>query len=113
MSLERVERVKNGKFWRPFDILLYGILLAFIVISFVVIAVKNASAGEITGVEITYENAVIGRYTFADGWQELGHGADVSFEITENGEKTDVVIYTDRGYNRLTIYGQSFCVYME
>ena len=112
MKIESVEKVKKSNAFQPWDLALYGVLLLAIIISFAFLTIKNSSDKKIVGVEITYQNAVIGRYILSDGWQELGSAEGVFVTLTENGEETEITINSPQGFNELTVNKTTGIIYM-
>lgn len=105
MSLKTIKQVKDNKIFRLWDIVIYVLLVTAIVAMFIVMFQKNKSAGDITGVEISYKNTVVGSFSFEDNSFTDKGGTEVSFEVSEEEGIVNIVIYMaeGNGYNILVI----------
>lgn len=103
MSLKKVEQVKKTKWFRPWDLLVYG-LLAAIIVALVLVFTLSQKGGKFDGIIISYKGEKVFSYTFSGDTYEIF--SEENIEIKENGgEKLLLTFYTDgkEGYNDIEI----------
>lgn len=103
MSLKKIEQVKNGKWFKIWDLLVYGLLVGGIVALFIAFAFIG-KGGELDGVAVNYKGDRVFTYNFTDGKYEIV--APAYIEVKEDGEdKLTFTFYTEgrTGYNDIEI----------
>ena len=103
MSLKKIEQVKNSKWFKPWDILVYGLLAAAIVALILVFALSGKD-GELDGITISYKGEKIFNYYFSQGTYEVLSADNI--EVTkENDGLLELIFHTDGGggFNNITI----------
>lgn len=98
MSLGKVREVKKDKFFKPADLIIYGLIAAVLIALFTVFfAVKKNESPD--GVRIYVRDEAVFEYDFGkDEYRVLNDCARVS-----DGEKLTVRITADGGYNVVEI----------
>ena len=103
MSLKKIEQVKQTKWFKPLDLLIYGLLAALIVALILAFALSGKGE-ELDGIIINYKGEKVFTYNFSKNEYEILR-AD-SIEISDEGEtKLGLIFYTDgkSGYNKIEI----------
>lgn len=103
MSLKKIEQVKNSKWFKPWDALVYG-LLAAIIVALILTFVFLGKGGELDGIKISYKGEEIFTYSFSAGEYEIL--SEDNIEVLEEGEnRLELIFYTDGkgGYNVIEI----------
>ena len=98
MSLEKVRQVRSGRFFRPADLIIFGIIAAAAIALFILFfAIKKD--GGLEGVRIFVRDEVVFEYSFeSDEYKVFSSCAEVV-----NGEKLTVNITTEEGGNLVEI----------
>ena len=103
MSLKKIEQVKNSKWFKWWDLIIYGSLIAVIVALILVFALSG-KGGKLDGVIVSYKGEKIFSYSFSnDGYQIL---SAQNIEVEEDSaERLELTFYTDgrTGYNTIEI----------
>ena len=101
MSLKKVEQVKNSKFFRPWDLIIYGLIFAAAIVLILVFALTGRGKSE--GFIISYRGEKIFSYSFAEDGYEI---ISPNVEVEEDGEEKLLLVFrTDggRGYNKIEV----------
>ena len=101
MSLKKVEQVKNSKFFRPWDLIIYGLIFAAAIVLILVFALTGRGKSE--GFIISYRGEKIFSYSFAEDGYEI---ISPNVEVEEDGEEKLLLVFrTDggRGYNQIEV----------
>ncbi|MGN0806518.1 MAG: hypothetical protein ACI4MC_05715, partial [Candidatus Coproplasma sp.] len=69
MSFKKIKQVKNNKWFRVWDLLVYGVILAFVAVLFIVFAV-NRDTSPLEGVSLSYRGVQIYTYEFKEDKSE-------------------------------------------
>lgn len=96
MSLKKIEQTKSNKFFKPADIIIYGVILAVIIILFIVFVFMRdqtslGSSGAV--VQVSSKGVVVFEFDFSSG----GYDVPVAGGLVEveNDGSTIVTVYTD------------------
>lgn len=121
MSLDQVNKVKQDRGFKKWDVVVYAAVAALAAALFIaVFAVRDGSALE--GVAIYVDNVLVFDYDFAEDTYHIADESGVSVE--EEDGKLQVIVTTDGGYNTVEIEksgavrvtdadcGNKACVYM-
>ena len=103
MSLKKIEQVKAGKWFKIWDLLVYGLLAGVIVALILVFALAQKGSG-LDGVSISYKGERVASFSFTDNELDILHSDYI--EITEEGEECILLtFYTEgkKGYNTIEI----------
>lgn len=103
MSLKKIEQVKNTKWFKPWDLLVYGLLAAAIVALILVFALSG-KGGELDGIIVSYKGEKVFTYNFSQGEYEILSPDNVEIK-KEDANNLELVFYTDGkgGYNNILI----------
>ena len=100
MSKNTLERVKNDKGFKIFDLILYGVIILIIAVSFItVFATKSKSP--LKGVTVFIKEKAVFEYDFENDKYEIAEGYGI--EVNDKGESLQVKISTGAGYNLIEI----------
>lgn len=95
MSLKKVEQVKKDRFFRIWDILVYGIIAAVIVALFLAVTLTSDKS-TLEGIEVYYNNNLAFTYDFAE--DKLDITLEDNIAVEENGARTLKILFcTDDG----------------
>lgn len=103
MSLKKIEQVKIGKWFKIWDLLVYGLLAGSIVALILVFAFAG-KGGELDGVSISYKGERVATYSFTDNKLDILNSDYI--EITEEREESILLtFYTEgkKGFNTIEI----------
>lgn len=103
MSLKKIEQVKAGKWFKIWDILVYGLLVGTIIALILVFALMG-KGGKLEGVIISYKGEQVLTYSFTDGKYEILQ-ADYIEVKEDDADKLALTFYTEgrAGYNDILI----------
>lgn len=103
MSLKKVEQVKKSKWFRPWDLLVYGLLAAAIV-ALILAFVLPAKSGGLDGVVITYRGDKVFECDFSAGGYKIYSEKNIEVK-KESGERLLLTFHTDGdgGFNDIEI----------
>lgn len=96
MAKEQLDETRKNKFFKPWDIAAYIIILIIVAATFISLLVK--SDGDIKGVSITYKNAVAAEYLF-DGGLTVYETEGITFTVSEEDSADYITVSTSEGYN--------------
>ncbi len=96
MSLETVESIKRNKPFKPWDILVYALVIIAVAAMFISVFVKNEKQGDITGIKIEYDNNLIATFYYADNSLVKEVGYEEWTVMSEEKEGYKIEIYTPR-----------------
>ena len=104
MSLKKIEQVKNTKWFKLWDILVYGLLVAIIAVLFIVVFAISNSGGDLDGIVINYNGEQVFTYDFAEGEYKILSKDNIEI-VSENDARIELVFYTQGrgGFNRISI----------
>lgn len=103
MSLKKVEQVKTDKWFKIWDILVYGLIIGVIVALFIVFAFVGKGEKP-NGITVSYKGEKVFSYNFDKGEYEIAKADYI--EVKEDGEeRLFLTFYTDgkSGYNDIEI----------
>ena len=103
MSLKKIEQVKNSKWFKWWDLIIYGALTAIIVALILVFALSG-KGGRIDGVSVSYKGEEVFTYSFSQDSYEIISPENIDIK-EENGEGITLTFYTDgkSGFNTIEI----------
>lgn len=106
MSLKKIQQVKNSKWFRVWDLLVYGIIL-IAVVALVIAVTVNRDTSPLEGVSLSYKGITIYTYEFEGDKSEIALGRESNVSVGEkdaDGSFT-VKFITDNGegYNNVFI----------
>lgn len=104
MSLKKIEQVKNSKWFKLWDLLVYGLLVATIVVLFVVIFALSGRGGDLDEIIINYKGEKVFTYYFSSDEYKIFHADNIEI-VSENDTRIELVFYTDgkAGFNKISI----------
>lgn len=94
MSLKKVEQVKKDRFFKIWDILIYGIIAAVIVALFLAVTL-TADKSSLSGIEGYYNNNLAFTYNFAE--DELKVVLTDNIKVEENNSDTVKLLFVTDG----------------
>ena len=94
MSLKKVEQVKKDRFFRIWDILVYGVIIVVVVALFLAVTL-TADKSSLTAISAYYDNGVAFSYDFEKG--ELNIAMPDNVKVEDNGENTLTIIFCTNG----------------
>ncbi len=103
MSLKKIEQVKTAKWFKIWDLLVYGLLVGTIAVLFIVLAF-HGKGSKLEGITVSYKGEQVLTYSFTEGKYEIAKAENI--EVEEDGEDELILtFYTDgkAGYNRIVI----------
>lgn len=103
MSLKKIRQVKNSKWFRIWDLIVYGAVIVVIVALFLAFHfTKDTSKAD--GVRILYKNETVFEYYYSADDYKIVKEENVSIE-SESAQKLTLTFYTDgkKGYNEVVI----------
>ena len=103
MSLKKIEQVKNTKWFKPWDLLVYG-LLAAIIVALILVFALSGKDGELDGITISYRGEKIFNYYFSQDAYEVLSADNIEVKEEDDG-LIELIFYTDGrgGFNNITI----------
>lgn len=103
MSLKKVEQVKADKWFKIWDIIVYGVLLAAVVVLIISFAIIG-NGGELDGVCVSYNGEQVFVYNFDDGDYNV-FAEDRIIIKEETAQKLILTFYTEnkKGFNEIEI----------
>lgn len=103
MSIKKIEQVKAAKWFKIWDLLVYGLLIGVIAALFIVFAFVG-KGGRLDGITVSYKGERIFTYSFTQDKFEL-FKADYIEVKADGGERLELTFYTDgkSGYNDIEI----------
>lgn len=100
MSLKKIEQTKRDKWFRIFDLIIYGVILVSVAVLFIVLFTTRDTSS-LTGVRITVKSSVVFEYEFGKEYRKLSE--DIEVEEDEKGITVTVrrgddlnVVYIDK-----------------
>ena len=102
MSFKKIEQIKKGKWFRVWDLIVYGIIAVILIALFLAVFLTRDSSPA-SGIRITYAGETVFEYDYSeDKYNVLA--AD-RIEITsDSGEKLEVTFHPKGGgYNKVVI----------
>ncbi len=103
MSLKKIEQVKAGKWFKIWDLLVYGLLVGVIVALILVFAFVG-KGGKLEGVIISYKGEQVFTYNFTESKYEIKKSDYI--EVKEDGDDLLLLTFYTRGksgYNDIEI----------
>ena len=103
MSLKKIEQVKIGKWFKIWDLLVYG-LLVVVIIALILVFAFAGKGGELDGVSISYKGERLATYSFDENKLDILNAEYI--ELNEEGEDSIfLTFYTQgkKGYNKIEI----------
>ena len=103
MSLKKIEQVKAGKWFKIWDLLVYGLIVGVIVALILVFAFVG-KGGKLDGIIISYKGEQVLTYNFTENEYEIIKTDYI--EVKENDEeRLTLTFYTEgkTGYNDIEI----------
>lgn len=104
MSLSFVKKVKKTSFFRPLDLLVYGVLLALILLFFALSGITKDGAGKIQGLTISVKGEEIAYYSYQDDTftQKSAFAGSIVCEKKSDGTHLKISFF-DGGENELFV----------
>lgn len=103
MSLKKIEQVKTGKWFKIWDLIVYGLLIGTIVALILIFAL--AGKGKVLdGITVSYKGEQVFTYSFTEGTYEIAKAENLEVDKDVDDELI-LTFYTDgkAGYNRIVI----------
>ncbi|MDE7301444.1 MAG: NusG domain II-containing protein [Clostridia bacterium] len=105
MAVKKIEQIKEGKFFRIWDLVAYGVIVAVTVALFLGIFLSR-DASPTDGIKISYNGEVVFTYEYASDEYKIFSDSNIDEEsIVDTDESLTLVFYTQgkRGYNKIVI----------
>ncbi|MGN1373111.1 MAG: hypothetical protein ACI4VK_03570 [Candidatus Coproplasma sp.] len=106
MSLKKIQQVKNSKWFRVWDLLVYGIILVAVVALIIAVTV-NKDTSPLEGVSLSYRGITIYTYEFEKDKSEITLGREGNVSVGEkDADGSFTVLFTTddgEGYNSVFI----------
>lgn len=96
MAKEQLDIARKSKFFKPWDIAAYIIILIIVAATLIPLLIKGGDG--IKGVSITYKNAAVAQYLF-DGGLTVYETDGVTVTLTEEENADYITVQTNEGYN--------------
>lgn len=96
MSLKKVEQVKKDKFFKIWDVLIYGIIAAVIVSLFLAVFF-TADHSELREVQAFYRDELLFTYNFPNDELTVSMADNISSGESEDGNTLTITFCTDEG----------------
>ena len=103
MSLKKVEQVKRSKWFRLWDLLIYGIIAAAIV-ALILVFTLTGRGGKLDGINISYKGEKVFTYSFSGGGYEIFSEGNIEINA-DSADRLELTFYTNgkSGYNTILI----------
>ena len=101
MSLKKIGQIKDGKWFRLGDLIVYGVIIALFT-AFILVAVLTRDSSPTDGIRVSYKGESVFEYYYESDEYKILKRDNV--EVKENGgERLVVTFYTDgkRGFNEI------------
>lgn len=103
MAIKKIEQIKKSKWFRVWDLIVYGVLAVVIAALFLIVFLtKDGSAPN--GFKISCDGRVVFTYSFTDDGYEILSVVNIVVE-EESAERLLLTFYTDdgKGYNEIEV----------
>ncbi len=102
MAIKQIEQVKNGKPFRPADLIIYGGIIV-VVLAFFIAFVFTRSSPPLEKIYADLDGKRVLTYDFASGALTVESGFSERVASEETADKLTITIDSDGGYNTLVI----------
>ena len=103
MSLKKIEQVKAGKWFKIWDLLVYGLLVG-VIVALVLAFAFVGKGGKLDGITISYKGEQVFTYSFTESKYEIIKADNI--EVKDDGDEClTLTFYTEgkSGYNAIEI----------
>lgn len=102
MAIKKIEQIKKGKWFRIWDLVAYGVIVAVTVALFLGIFLSRDKSPA-SGIKISYNGVPVFTYDYSSDKYEIS--AENVEIVSDDSQKLTFVFYTQgkRGYNRIVI----------
>lgn len=111
MAKEQFEEARKSRFFKPWDIAAYILIIIIIVVAFIPLMI-NKGDGEISGLSVTYGGKEAARYSFDGGFTDF-NAEGIAFTLTEEEKAVYIDIRAKDGYNIIKIDTENKVITME
>lgn len=98
MALKKIEQTKQDKWFRLFDLIIYGAIIVAVVVLFIVLFTTRDTSS-LTGVRITVKSEVVFEYEFGKEYRKLSD----NIEVEEDKNGITVTIRSGDDFNEVYI----------
>lgn len=95
MSLKKVEQVKKDRFFKIWDVLIYGIIAAAVVALFIAVTLTSDKS-TLTAIDVYYNNAMAFSYDFETDEYKINLPQNIKVE-RDGAQALEIVFCTDGG----------------
>lgn len=103
MAIKKIEQIKEGKFFRIWDIVAYGVIVAVTVALFLGIFLSRDKSPT-DGIKISYNGVQVFTYDYSSNEYEIVAAENIEI-VSDDSRTLTFVFYTrgKRGYNKIVI----------
>lgn len=103
MAIKKIEQIKEGKWFRVWDLVAYGVIVVIIAALFLALFLSRDTSPA-DGIKISYNGTAVFTYDYASGKPEVLSESNIEI-ISDTDEKLTLIFYTAerKGHNTVVI----------